>query len=383
MRIAVLLAFAALLPAQQKLTVTEETVYGRPAWVLSNGLIRVALLPGGGHIAEVRFPDGVNPMRVPHYPTIDPDKYEPARHDEVYGTNPHRWLSAGYMGHLLCFPFYGPPSSAWEEKAQLGNHGEAPIVRWREREREIGQDAITFRYGADLVKTQYTVERTIRLPKGKAYFHVEEWIENLAHYDRPFQWMQHATFGPPFIEPGQTMLDASATRGLTAQGTTSLRPNTEFAWPMGMDANGAAADLRPMQPQANAGTYSALLMDPARTVQFFTLHHPKLKLLIGYTFPTETNPWLADWQENRRNTSSPWNGQVVARGMEFGNSPFAEGLKKAVERGSLFGVPAYSWIGAREKRRTDFTVFVEKIEGDYRGTRDVRMEGGEPKLVPR
>jgi hypothetical protein len=383
MRIAVLLIFAALLPGQQGLTVTEEKVYGRPAWVLSNGVIRVAVLPGGGHIAEVRFPGGVNPMRVPHYPTIDPDTYDPARHDAIYGANPHKWLSAGYMGHLLCFPFYGPPSSTYEEKAQLGNHGEAPIVRWKEVERHIGPDAITFRYRAALVKTQYTVERTIRLPKGKAYFQVEEWIENLANYDRPYQWMQHATFGPPFIEPGQTMLDASATRGLTAQGTTSLQPNTEFNWPRGTAADGTPADLRPMQPKANAGTYSALLMDPARTVQFFTLYHPKHRLLIGYTYPTETNPWLADWQENRRNTSPPWNGQVIARGMEFGNSPFAEGLRKAVDRGSLFGVPAYSWIGARERRRTEFTVFVEKIGEDYRGTRDVRMEGGEPKLEPR
>lgn len=48
-----------------------------------------------------------------------------------------------------------------------------------------------------------------------------------------------------------------------------------------------------------------------------------------------------------------------------------------------FGVPSYNWIGAREKRRTEFTVFVEKIGEDYRGTRDVRMEGGEPKLVGR
>lgn len=383
MRIAVLLIFAALLPGQQGLTVTEEKVYGRPAWVLSNGVIRVAVLPGGGHIAEVRFPGGVNPMRVPHYPTIDPDTYDPARHDAIYGANPHKWLSAGYMGHLLCFPFYGPPSSTYEEKAQLGNHGEAPIVRWKEVERHIGPDAMTFRYRAALVRTQYTVERTIRLPKGKAYFQVEEWIENLANYDRPYQWMQHATFGPPFIEPGQTMLDASATRGLTAQGTTSLQPNTEFTWPRGTATDGTSADLRPMQPKINAGTYSALLMDPARTVQFFTLYHPKHRLLIGYTYPTETNPWLADWQENRRNTSPPWNGQVIARGMEFGNSPFAEGLRKAVDRGSLFGVPAYSWIGAREKRRTEFTVFVEKIGEDYRGTRDVRMEGGEPKLEPR
>jgi hypothetical protein len=384
---AFLLWVGALLPAQSRMEVTEEKVYNRPAWVLTNGIIRIALLSGGGHIAEVRFTSGeasdINPMRVPHYPTIDPHTYVPERDDAIYGTNPHRWLSAGYMGHLLCFPFYGPPSSPAEERAQLGNHGEAPIVRWQEIERRVEKDAILFRYGADLPKTQYRVERTVRLPQGKSHFTVEEWIENLASYDRAYQWMQHATFGPPFVEPGVTVLDASATRGLTAAGVSSLPPNHEFAWPVLTGAGGETYDLRPMQKKEQAGAYSALLMDPSRRTQFFTLYHPRHRVLVGYTFPAETNPWLADWQENKRNSSPPWNGQVIARGLEFGNSPFAEGLRKAIERGSLFGVPAYSWIGAREKRRTEFTVFLARIGADYPGTADVTVEGGEPKLVPR
>ena len=71
------LAVAAIVTAfvvqAQPPKITEEKVYGREAWVLSNGLIRVALLKGGGHIAEVRQTTGdpkrgINPMRVPHYP---------------------------------------------------------------------------------------------------------------------------------------------------------------------------------------------------------------------------------------------------------------------------------------------------------------------------
>ena len=39
----------------QSVQVREEKVNGRAAWVLDNGVIRVALLRGGGHIGEVRF----------------------------------------------------------------------------------------------------------------------------------------------------------------------------------------------------------------------------------------------------------------------------------------------------------------------------------------
>lgn len=355
-------------------TVKEEKVYGRDAWVLENGLIRVALLKGGGHIAEVRLlssdpKKNVNPMRVPHYPTIDPHTYDPATHDATYGSDPHRWLSSGYMGHLLCFPFYGPPSSPEEVAARLGNHGEAPIVEWYRTRIQETEAGLQFTYMAWLPRTQYRVERTVTLAKGTRHVRVEEWVENVAGFDRPFQWMQHATFGPPFIEPGKTVLDASATRGMVA--------NEEVAWP------GEGGKLRLMTATERSGGYVPLQMDPSRRTQFFTLHHPAMQVLIGYVYPTSQNPWLADWQENKRNTIKPWNNQVIARGLEFGNSPYAEGLRKAIDRGKLFGVPAYGWIGAKQKLKNEFTIFLAEIPEGFPGVRDVTVKNGTPELVPR
>ncbi|MBM3734400.1 MAG: hypothetical protein FJW39_01315 [Acidobacteria bacterium] len=369
----------------------EEMLHGRAAWVLDNGLIRVSVLRGGGHIAEVRLVSrdpkaAINPMRVPHYQTIDPHEYNPAKHDSVYGDGSHRFLSSGYMGHLLCFPYYGPPSSEEEIRAGLGNHGEAPVSEWRMTSFESGEKAITLQYGANLPRTQYRVERRLTMPRGKRWVKVDEWIENLAGYDRPFQWMQHATFGPPFVEPGKTTFDVSATKGLAggAPGAPgSLAGGSEVVWPRGTDIEGKPADLRRFQPRANTGIYYALLMDPARQHQFFALFHPDYRVLVGYVYPAAGNPWIADWQENRRNTFAPWNGQVVARGIEFGNSPFAEGLRKAVERGSLFGVPAYEWIQARQRRHTGFTIFVEEIEAGFPGVKDVEMRNGDPVIVRR
>lgn len=351
---------------------SEERVYGRQAWVLENGEMRVALLRGGGHIAEVRLRSddpkkNINPMRVPHYPTIEPYEYDPARHDAVYGDDPHRWLSAGYMGHLLCFPFYGPPSSPEEIRAGLGNHGEAPIVEWRELGVEQSAESVRFRYGARLEKTQFVVERAVTLRRGERMVHVEEWAENLASYDRPVNWMEHATFGPPFVEPGKTYLDVSATRG--------MRDGREVNW--------ADGTLRAMPATPHTGSYTALLAGPGRTEQFFTMYHTRYRVLIGYLFPTEGNPWMADWQENKRAAVKPWNGEVVARGIEFGSTPYAEGLRKSVERGTMFGAPAYRWIGARQRLKTEFTIFLQEIPEGFAGVREVVRKGGGPAIVRR
>ena len=352
-------------------TIREETFSGRQAWVLANGWMRVSLLAGGGHIAEVRLlsddpKKNLNPMRVPHYPTIEPYNYDPARDDAVYGTTPHRWLSSGYMGHLLCFPMYGPPS-ADEARAGLGNHGEAPIVRWRKIKDEVNTDGVTLWYGADLPKTQYRVERAVTLPRGMRTVYVQEWVENLAPFDRPINWMEHATFGPPFVEPGKTVLDSSG---------------TAIAWE-GKGLADTPAALRVFQPTPHSGTYYAMRSDPARKEQFFALYHPDYRVLIGYVFPSEGNDWINDWQENHSITEPPWNGEVVARGIEFGSSPFAEGLRTSVERGSLLGAPAYRWIGAHQRLKTEFTIFLEEIPPDYQGVANIRTENGIPIVTPR
>jgi len=357
-------------------SIHEETFHGRRAWVLSNRLMRVSVLSGGGHIAEVRLlsddpKKNVNPMRVPHYATIEPQHYDDAKHNPLYGSDPHRWVHSGYMGHMLCFPEYGPPSEH-EAHAGLGNHGEAPVVEWHPI--EIG--ATTLRYGVNLPKTQYRVERTITLAPAARVVRVQESVENLISVDRPMNWMQHATLGPPFIEPGKTVLDASAARGLTSEDAGSLPSNMEFVWPH-------RADLRTFQPKAHSGTYVALLLDPTRSEQFFTLYHPDFRVMIGYTFPSEGNAWLADWQENQGKTALPWDGKVIARGLEFGSSPFAEGLRQSVERASLFDTPAYRWIGGRQRLNTEFSIFLEEIPENFQGVTDVRTRDGVPYALPR
>ncbi len=77
----------------------------------------------------------------------------------------------------------------------------------------------------------------------------------------------------------------------------------------------------------------------------------------------------------------PWNGEVVARGMEFGSTPFAEGLRKSGTGLRVWRarVPV-DWNPAETE--TEFTIFLEEIPEGFVGVRDVKREGGRLGVVP-
>ena len=72
----------------------DEVIFrGREACRLSNGLIRLVALRGGGHIAELAFEDApLNPLWQPSWETIDPQNYDPQSHPE-YGEVEGKLLS--------------------------------------------------------------------------------------------------------------------------------------------------------------------------------------------------------------------------------------------------------------------------------------------------
>jgi hypothetical protein len=342
-------------PASMRL----DTFQGREAYILENGRIRVSLLRGGGHIGEIRFLSddprmAINPMYIPP--------------------------KAGYMGHLLCFPWFGPPS-AEERRLGLSFHGEAGGVDWQQNQPpKVDDHGVTFYYSAELEKTQYRVERAITLLTGEAVVYVEEWIENLANYDRPFNRNQHATFGPPFVAPGKNVLDLSGTKGFMdprrAAGDT-LPAGREFQWPNAVKPDGSMVSLREFQQAPKSTTFYSVLLDQSRPAGNFTMYNTDYPLLVGYLFPTADNPWIMDWQDNQRS------GTQIARGIEFGTSPVDEGLRKSIERGSTFGMRGFGWIGARQRLKTTFTVFLAEIPAGFAGVQDVLQEPGRIVITER
>jgi hypothetical protein len=352
---------------------------GRKIWELDNDALRLTVMAGGGHIAALRLRRGpaVNPFWVPVWQTMDPWRYR--RNDaKRYGVK----LLAAICGHNLCLSAFGSPSPE-EERAGLGNHGEAPVVRWRQRRKSVGAGRLSFTYGCRLPIAQMDFERTIGLRAGSTRIHVREQVRNLARRDVPFTMCEHVTFGPPFLERGVTLFDLPAGRSHTFPAVFGavqrLKPDSEFRWPQGPGPKGTV-DMRTLAARQKNSDFSAQLIDPRREQAWFSAVNPRQGLLIAYLWRRADFPWVGNWEENGARRAAPWAGTSLTRGMEFGNAPFPLGLRKAVEQGRLFGAPTYAWLPARSTVAMEFDILAQPVAPNCRGVKNIRLTGNRVEI---
>lgn len=319
-----------------------EILYrGRRAAVVENSDLRVTVLQEGGHIAEMfDKATGVNPLWTPPWPTIEPSSHGLTT-GGTYGDGSDAKLLSGIMGHSLCLDLFGPPSVA-EAQAGLTAHGEGSVARY---DLTVGDGTLIAHVRLPLAGLEF--ERRLSL-NGRSLA-IRETVVNLSDVDRAIGWTQHVTLGPPFLERGATQFRASATRSKVFESAFGsddyLQTGKEFDWPWAPRADGGTADLRVLNGANRSSAYTAHLMDRTRT-SFFVAFAPAFELAFGYVWRSADFPWMGIWEENHSRLHSPWDGQTLARGMEFGVSPMPETRQAMIDRGRLFGVPCFRLIPA-------------------------------------
>jgi hypothetical protein len=336
------------------------TIYrGRRAATIENDALRVTVLEGGGHIAEILDkPSGVSPLWIPHWPSIEPDEYDPARHPE-YGEGADASLLAGIMGHSLCLDIFGGPS-ADEAAAGLPAHGEATTARFAI---DVNRDRMAMH--ATLPSAQLRVSR--RLTLADRTLHILESVENLTRTDRPVGWTQHVTLAPPFLEDDATELRVTADRSMVYEGTFGpadyLVPGATFAWPLAPRQDGGVRDLRHHSKQDRSSAYTTHRMDPRAQLASFAAFSPSAALLFGYLWRRTDFPWLGIWEENCSRSAAPWHRRERALGMEFGVSPVPESRRAMIARASLFDTATFRWIPARSRVDVEYRAVLRPARG--------------------
>jgi hypothetical protein len=330
----------------------DKTFRNRRARSIENSELRVTVLEGGGHIAEVFDKRaGVSPLWIPPWPSIEPSQYR-ANGDRVYGGGADARLLAGIMGHNLCLDIFGGPS-AEEQAAGLQPHGEASVASY-----ELSGSQTQMTAGALLGESKLRVERHLDLQERTV--RIRESVENLSATDRPVGWTQHVTLGPPFLENGSTEFRASATRSKVLESIFGsddyLVPGAEFTWPDAPGLDGSPIDLRIYTSRPRSSAFTAHLMHPGTPHAFFVAFSHRSRLAFGYVWRQLDFPWMGIWEENRSRTHQPWNGESMTRGMEFGVSPFPESRRQMIDRGSLFNMPTYRWIPARTRVEVEYWI---------------------------
>lgn len=352
----ILCAFPAL--AQRSVTWEDH-----PGLELSNDKIALILLPNGGAMVDLTLRD-------------DPGKlsplWNPVRMAREAGERP-RFGSA--MGHFLCVDGFGNVSRE-ERAAGMPGHGEAHTVPWETVSSGKQGKVFSIQFTAKLPLVQEILTRTLRLVDGENVIYVESEIESLLAFDRPLCWAEHATIGSPFLEPGKTVVDMSASRAKTRTYKDQGGPLAhrfanfqDFTWPNAPGVNGETLDIRAAPVTLGFGDHTTCLMDPSRRLVWVTALHPEKRLMFGYLFRREEYPWTQNWE------NYPPNGKL-ARGLEFSTMPFDVPRREAVSIGTMFDAPTYRWLPAKSKVGSYFLMFYTRTPDGMLKIDDVTLEGG-------
>jgi hypothetical protein len=329
---------------------TLTTYRGRRAASIENEHLRVTVLSGGGHLAEVFDKRAeVNPLWTPPWDSIEPSQYDATRHPE-YGGTVESSLLAGIMGHNLCLDIFGGPSED-EARAGMPVHGEVSTAEF-----DVAGTGHEIVMRARLPLADLEVERRLVL-RDRAVW-IRETVHNPGGIDKPVGWTEHVTLGPPFLQKGRTEFRASVGRSRVFESVFGagdyLRAGADFDWPHAPRRSGGTEDLRVFTNEAASSAYTAHLTDPDLATAFFVAFAPEARLAFGYMWRRADFPWLGIWEENLSRAAAPWGARTITRGMEFGVSPFPEARRAMVDRGRLFETPAFRWIPARSQVSVEY-----------------------------
>lgn len=348
---------------------------GRRAYRLTNGLIELTVLLGGGHIADFRACGSpCNVLFESPWSTIEPCEYSPELHSGEYGEGPVGRFLASFTGHALVLGYFGMPNP--EETARgLPLHGEAACAEWQVLLSAADDARAYLLLEASLPEYQLRVKRTLSLLAGASSTLVEEQVTNFGQADVDYQWVEHATFGEPFFAREEAQLFISAKQGRTwpegYEGKALLISDSNFDWPWAQAPSGGRVDLSRAFLRSGTGCVAALLTETERPHGFVAVHNQRLKTVAGHFFDSRRFPWIALWEENCARQYAPWNGKTHARGVEFGTSPMPTGLQKARLAKTLFHTPVFATLPAGETVTTSYQLFTTPVPGDWRGIADL------------
>jgi len=335
----------------------------REALQLETESLRVTVLTGGGHIAEILHKKtGINPLWIPPWPSIEPSQYDATLHPQ-YGLDEASKLLSGIMGHSLCLDIFGPPSNE-ELRHGISVHGEASVAPYVG---DVQDEQLCL--SSVLPHSNLRITRVIHIDidnDDELRVRIRETVDNLSAVDRPIAWTQHVTLGPPFLEAGTTQLNIRPERSRVFESagfdSGGLVRGADFDWPYAPGNGSDVADLGVFASKARTSSFTAHLMDRSSNKASFTAYSPVAHVFFGYEWDRRDFPWLGIWEENKSRQNQPWDAKTVACGLEFGVSPFPEGREKMVQRETLFGMPAFRWLRGLECVSVEYSAFIGQAQ---------------------
>lgn len=270
------------------------------------------------------------------------------------------------MAHFVVLDRWCNPTEA-EARNGMPFNGEATHVFWRVEQAPAECDGVaTATVSAQLPMAGLLLTRSMRL--AGAVLTVEERLSNQNLLGRPFNMIEHATLGPPFLDEAM-LVDTRVKQGFTQE--FELRcPTPEepiVRWPA-YSYQGREVNMRRLTDYAGPLVTSYIFENEQQSA-WVTAGNPKQQLLIGYLWQTADFPWLNLWRH-------VVDSHPMARGLEFGTTGLIQPFPILAKKRQIFDRQLFEWIDAGETISKRFTAFLTPIPTDFHGVRDVKQQGG-------
>jgi hypothetical protein len=355
---------------------------GRRALGLSNGVLELVLLEGGGHIASLNFAPGgkspsVNVLWEAPWKSVEPGSLSDSELKKRYGPDGAGRFLASFTGHALCLDYFGPPSAAQSERG-LPLHGEAACLNWKTAGASDQALDPAVKCTVRLPVAGLTFTREIAIPGDQSVAIFQETIRNDRPDGRSFHWVQHATFGPPFLNHGCSRIFVAGQRAITwphgYEGKSLLKSGEAFTWPLAPREKRGTADISTPFRERGKGFVASVLLDESRAMNYVAVLNWGLGMIAGYCFRGEDFPWVAVWEENCCRTQSPWSGRTQVRGMEFGTTPMPIGKDAMFRTNEVLGKTGWTQIAGKGVRTTRYAAFLAVVPKRWRSIQEITFE---------
>jgi len=257
---------------------------------LSNHLVELIVHSSEGHLAQLSFIDGSStsaPTLLWEAPWAAVDEFTELSESALaqYGGESLRVFLASYSGHALCIDYFGPRSTD-RLSSGLSLRGEAALQRWNAWECNELQ-SVSCCWNAIPPLAQLVFERQTTLREGETVFRVRETVRSHRKDSDIFDWAQHVTFGPPFLEKEKSVLLVSGDSALTSpfgyEGRSLLAENrevTRLITPLELGED--EVDLRFPFTNTGRGFIAGVRLTTNRRFEHLLAINGQMRLVVGF-----------------------------------------------------------------------------------------------------
>lgn len=325
--------------------------------VLKNDFIEFVQKLEGGSISSLRLKNSdINPF----------DWSLPIENQPDFNGN-----GFAFEGHFISLGTWGMPSKG-EQDSGIRLYGEPMAKIWEVDtlyNDPSGDQVVVTSFSSDIEGLDF--KREVRLSKTAPILYVSESVTNTLPIGRPYNLLQHPTFGGSFVSK-HLVIDTNADKGFYQKGNfprdnyLNLEEHS-FKWPNG-EFPKDTIDLRKTGEFPHTFLTSHLFLKSDK-LGWVTASNPDAKILVGYLWDTYEYPWLNVWHQSK-------NGEVIGRAVEFATCGLGLGFEELITTDySYYDTLSFEYIDAKQTKTKSYYMFAFDITKDFIMVKNIKLQG--------